>query len=212
MPQSILSSILSKPQFVATNESSNSVLWPQLGILDVEISNDSENSDKPISNQQLSDKATYQSILTQDIQAAKIIQPSRLRVTALCADISTLENVLATYSNLSATISINSKSIITQSLMLTAVDVEQTPEMISASRVVMVFEQAQPPANSGFAPEQAADASVYGVSIQTPPTVVPLATLTQAVKSASFVPTITVSGALIDADGGPFILDSSRLS
>lgn len=212
MPQSILSSLLSKPQFNAINELTGTTVWAKLGIMDVEIGSSSENTEKPISNQQVSDKATYQSILTQDIQAAKIIQPDRLRVTALCDDISTLENVLATFSDTSATISINTKSIITSFLVLTEVDVEQTGDMLSASKVIMTFEQAQPPANSGYAPEQAADASVYGVSIQTPPSVVPLATLTKAVSAATFVSTPVVSGALIDADGGPFILDSSRLA
>lgn len=212
MAQSILSTLTSKPQFTATNESSGNTLWSNLGIVDVEIGNSSNNSEQPLSNQQVSDSQTYQSILTQDLQSIKIIQPSHLRVTAMCADISTLESVLATFSDLSATISINTKSVITSYLALTSVGIEQTAEMISASKVIMIFEQAQPPANSGFAPEQAADASVYGVSIQNPPSVVPLATLTNAVKAAVFVPTVTVSGALIDAVGGPFILDSSRLS
>jgi hypothetical protein len=97
-------------------------------------------------------------------------------------------------------------------LALTDVEIEQSAEMISASKITLIFEQAQPSANSGYAPEQSADASVYGVSIQNPPTVVPLASLVKAVSSAAFVQTISVSGALIDQAGGPFILDSSRLA
>jgi hypothetical protein len=212
MPQSILSTLTSKPKFVATNENTGATIWSKLGIVDVEVSSSSANTEMPISNQQVSDTETYQTILEQDIQAIKIIEPSRLRVTALCADISTLENVIATFMDTTVTISINTKSIITSYLVLSHLDVEQTGEMISASRVIMVFEQAQPPANSGYAPEQAADSSVYGVSIQTPPTVVPLATLVQAVKSAAYIPTVPANGALIDNLGGSFILDSSRLS
>ena len=63
MAQSILSTLTSKPQFVATNENTGTTIWSQLGIVDVEVSSDSANTDMPISNQQVSDGATYQSIL-----------------------------------------------------------------------------------------------------------------------------------------------------
>lgn len=212
MAQSILSTLTSKPQFVATNENIGVAIWGNLGIVDVELASASANTDMPLSNQQVSDNQTYQSILAQDIQSIKIIQPSRLRVTALCSDISTLENVIATFMDTTVTISINTKSIITSYLVLSDLDVEQTGEMISASRLTMIFEQAQAPANSGYAPEQAADSSVYGVSIQTPPVVVPLATLVQAVHSAAYIPPVPAGGVLIDSLGNPFILDSSRLS
>jgi hypothetical protein len=212
MTQSILSTLFSSPQFIATNENTSAVLWSKLGIVDVEISSDSANTDMPLSNQQVSDGKTYQSILAADIESVKIMQPSRLRVTALCSDISTQENIISTWEDVTVTISINTKSVITSYLVLTDVEIEQSGEMISASRIIMNFEQAQPPANSGYSPEQAADSSVYGVSIQTPSTVTPLATLVQAVKSAAFIPQVPASGAVLGSLGEPFILDSSRLS
>lgn len=212
MAQSILSSLLAKPVFVAKNEAYDFAIWSDLGIVDVEITSSSDNTESPISNQQVADSGTYESIQAQDVQTTKIIEPSRLRVTALCANISTIESIISTFLDTTATISISTKSIITNYLVLTEVDVEQTGDMISASKVLMTFEQAQAPANSGYAPEQAADASVYGVSIQSPPTVVPLATLTKAVMSAINPPSDVTSGALIDQAGGPFILDSSKLA
>lgn len=212
MPASLLSTLLGKPQFTATNENTNTTIWSKLAIVDVEIGSYSANSEYPISNQQVSDSKTYQSVLSEDIQSVKIIQPSRLRVTALCNDLSTVENVISTFMDDTVTISINTKSIITSYLVLSDVEIEQTGEMISASKIILIFEQAQPPAHSGFAPEQAADSSVYGVSLQNPPSVVPLATLAKAVSSAAYVPAINVSGALIDSNGGPFIFDLSKLS
>jgi hypothetical protein len=212
MAQAILSTLTSKPQFIATNENTGTTIWGKLGIVDVEVSSDSANTDMPISNQQVSDGATYQSILAADLQSVKIMQPSRLRVTALCSDISTQENVISTFLDNTVTISINTKSIITSYLVLSDVDIEQSGEMLSAARIVMVFEQAQAPANSGYAPEQSADSSVYGVSVQTPPTVVPLATLVQAVKNAAFIPQVPANGAVLGSIGEPFILDSSRIS
>lgn len=213
MPPSILSALTTKPGFNATNELTGNVVWTDLGVVDVEIRSSSANTDMPMSNQQENQSGgVYTSILTADIEAIKIIQPSGLRVTALCANISTLENIIATFLDETSTISINTKSIITSFLVMTELDVEQTSEMISASKVVMTFEQAQPPQNSGYLPEQSGDSSVYGVSIQTPPSVVPLATLAKAVGAATFIPTTFIAGSLIDSDGGPFILDSSKLS
>jgi hypothetical protein len=221
MPQTILASLTSKPQFVATNENTGTQVWSLLGIVDVEVDSSSANSDAPVSSSQVSSSTNaatdasatqYQSVLSVDIQTTKIIQPSRLRVTALCSDLSTLENVISTFTDDTVTISINTKSIITSYLVLSDVEIEQTGEMISASKVIMTFEQAQPPQNSGFAPAQAADSSVYGVSLQNPPSVTPLSTLTKAVSSAAAVPIEYVSGALIDQAGGPFILDSSMLA
>lgn len=217
MPSTILSALTSKPGFVATNENIGTAVWSKLGIVDVEVDAASANSDSPLSDQQvtssdLNSANVYTSVLQADIQTVKIIQPTRLRVTALCDDLSTLENIISTFMNNTVTISINTKSIITSYLVLSDIDIEQTGDMISASKVVMNFEQAQPPENSGFAPEQAADTSVYGVSLQQPPSVVPLATLAKAVSSAASVPTEFVSGALIDKNGGPFTLDSSELS
>ena len=212
MANSILSTLLQKPQFKAVNEKSGSALWSDLAIVAVEIDNSSDNTEKPISNQTIVDNQTVQLIQEQDIQSIRIILPSRLKVTALCSNISTVENVISTFLDDTVTISVTTKSIITSYLVLTDVEIEQSAEMISASKITLIFEQAQPPASSGYAPEQSADSSVYGVSIQNPPTVVPLASLVKAVSSAAFVSTISVSGALIDQAGGPFILDSSRLA
>lgn len=211
MANSLLSSIFSKPQFVATNESTSAKIWTDISIVDVEIQSGSANTDAPMSNTSVSDSSTYQSILAADLEAVKIIEPSRLRVTALSGNISTVQNIISTFLDETVTISINTKSIITAHLVLTEVDVEQTGEMISASRVIMTFEQAQPPQNSGYAPEQGGDFSVYGVSIQSPASVVPLSTLTKAVSSAAASVPVP-SGTLMDSVGKPFILDSSKLS
>jgi hypothetical protein len=212
MPSSILASLLSQPLFTVTDDTTGATLWSDLGIVDVEVILSSENTDKPLSNQQVDDISTYQSILSTDIQSVKIIAPTKLRVTALCDDLSTVKSIIAYFDNTTATMSCSTKSVITRYLAMSEVDIEQSSEMISASKIVMVFEQAQPSQSTGYAPEQAADQSVYGVTLQSPPTVVPLATLTRAIATATATIPPVVSGALIDALGGPFILDSSILS
>lgn len=212
MPGSILSTLLGKPVFKVTNEATGNTIWPGLSIVDVEVMLASENTDQPLSNQQVDDKSTYQSILSTDIHSVKIIAPSRLRVTALCSDLSIVKSIIAYFSDTSITMSCSTKSIITRYLVMSEVDIEQSYEMISAARIVIVFEQAQPSQPNGYSPEQPADQSVYGVSLQNPPSVVPLATLTQAIASATSSIVPIVSGALIDSLGGPFLLNSSKLS
>lgn len=185
MPNSILSSALSKPQFVATNDVTGQVVWSNLGIVDVEIGSSSANTDFPISNQQEDQGGTiYQSILTADVESIKIIQPTVLRVTALCSDLSTIESIIQIFSDTSSTLSISTKSIITNFLCLTEVDIMQSAEMLSAAKITMVFEQGQPSEQSGFAPAQSADSSVYGVSVLTLNSA-PLSALANTISAAT---------------------------
>jgi hypothetical protein len=212
MTASILSTLLGKPTFTVTDEATGAVIWTDLGIVSVEVMLSSENTDQPLSNQQVDDISTWQDILAADIQSVKIISPDRLRVTALCSDLSTVKSIISYFGNLSSTLSINTKSIITRYLVMSECDIEQSGEMISAVRIVMVFEQAQPSESTGYAPQQGADQSGYGVSIANPPSVVPLATLTKAIASATQIIPASISDALIDTLGSTFILDHSKLS
>jgi hypothetical protein len=193
MTASILSTLLGKPTFTVTDEATGAVIWTDLGIVSVEVMLSSENTDQPLSNQQVDDISTWQDILAADIQSVKIISPDRLRVTALCSGLSTVKSIIAYFGNLSSTLSINTKSIITRYLVMSECDIEQSGEMISAVRIVMVFEQAQPSESTGYAPQQGADQSVYGVSIANPPSVVPLATLTKAIASATQIIPASIS-------------------
>jgi hypothetical protein len=217
MPSTILASLLGSPSFRCTNDATGLSVWADLGIIDVEIHEPAAVTDQPLSNQQVtsSDPATqkiYQSVLPVDIQGAKIIEPSVLRVTALCSDLSTVKAIIAAWQDTTSTFSISTRSIITHYLCISEVEIEQTGEMISAVKITLTFEQAQPAEVTGYAPEQAADSSVYGVNIQTPLSVTPLATLTRAIASATVTLPVIVSGALIDKLGGPFTLDSSMLA
>lgn len=214
MPQNILSSPQSQPVFIAINEVSGNRCWKNLKILDVEVGTSAANTNKPVATENLTETQTYESIIKLDVKSIKVIQPSTLRITAIAPDIDTLEGVLANFADNRVTMSINTKSIITQSLVVTAVDVEQMPDMISASRINISLEQAQPPQFSSYDPEQAGDASIYGSAIVVPP-IVPLSLSslfgrTMALFQIDVVP--TVDGALIDYDGGPFILDVSKLA
>lgn len=171
MANLILASLLSTGNLKVFNEATRYQIWKSLKIISVEIGLDSSNSDEPISTAQLSESSTYIALLTEDIQSAKIIRPAHMRIVAMCNDISTLESILSIYADTTSTLSITSRSIITDSLALTDVEVVQLPESLSASRVTLELEQAIPPAVNSFNPAQSQDSSTFGVRIQTPPTV-----------------------------------------
>ncbi len=212
MADSILTTHYSRPQFIATNENLGSdakaEIWKGLAVVDVEISPSAAVTDFPLALDTNKDKQTTQEILAKDLEVVKIIQPTKLKVTTVIKELSILENIISTFKNETVTVSITTKSIITKNLVLTEVKVSQTAEMLSASRVEMVFEQAQAPMPSGYVPEQGADASIYGIGVQDPPTVPALGSLSKAINVALGRVPVVIFGPLLNNVGGPFILNS----
>jgi hypothetical protein len=170
MPNNILSSLVSKSAALFVNEITNSPCWLGLSVKDVEINASALVTRNPLSTEQLSESSVYISLLALDIQSAKIIAPSRMRVTALVSDISNIDSILANFANTFLTMQVTSKGIISDSMAIVGVEIEQTPEMLSASRVVIEFYQTQPdPPLNLYNPAQSGDESVSGLRIQAPP-------------------------------------------
>lgn len=185
MADSILSSLLSKPQFIVTNESDGRKMWSKLGIVDVEIDASAATTDYPISDQQINQDGVVSEFLRlADIKAIKVMQPSLVRVRAMCDDVSTLSSVIQAFNDTKLTLSISSKSVITKNLCLTDIEIDQSSDVISAAVLTILLEQAQPPSNSGFSPAQFGDLSVYGVSVLSLATS-PISALTNTVKAAA---------------------------
>lgn len=185
MADSILSSLLSKPQFTVTNESDGRKMWSKLGIVDVEIDASAATTDYPISDQQINQDGVVSEFLRlADIKAIKVMQPSLVRVRAMCDDVSTLSSVIQAFNDTKLTLSISSKSVITKNLCLTDIEIDQSSDVISAAVLTILLEQAQPPSNSGFSPAQFGDLSVYGVSVLSLATS-PISALTNTVKAAA---------------------------
>jgi hypothetical protein len=181
MPQNIISSIISSitgsTKFSATNELTGIRCWTTLKIKDVEVDSASMNTSHPVSSEGGSDSSTYTSLISSDIAALKIIQPSKMKITAFCSDISSLEGVISVFKDTQATLSITTKGITASGMMVVDVDVEQTALMMSAMKVTIELEQAVAPASgSAFNPAQSTDSPNYGISIQTPPNAVASAT------------------------------------
>jgi hypothetical protein len=216
VPNTILSSPFSQPTFLAVNELNNFATWKSLGIVNIEVGVSSTNTDQPLSMEQVHSGVVYQALLQADIESIKIIEPSHLRIIALAPDIDTLDSIIQVFANPYATMSISTKSIITYALVVTSIDVEQTAEMLSASRVTITLEQAQAPTFTDYNPAQDADASVHGITLQQPDSI-SIANIPGIFAKTLLnfkVPPVTpdLFGALIDQQGGPFILDFSKLA
>lgn len=216
MPQSALQSavgwVTGASVFQAINEVTGATLWDRIGITRIEIPSEAESTEHPISNIQYKDGNTYLDLIETDIQSLKIIRPGRMRITALCGDLSTLESVIACQKNANLTIGITTKSVIVESLIITDVDVAQTPDKLSATQVIISLEQGLPPASTQYNPAQPGDQSANGFRVQQPDTA------TQTVsglftKVASKITNVVkpIAGALLGNKGEPFVLDTSKL-
>jgi hypothetical protein len=146
-------------------------VWSDLKIISIEIDSESAVIAAPMSDVQLSAGSVYVDLLKQDIQASKVVRPVKIRVTGIAPDTSTLEGLLTSFNDVSALFTITSKSVISDSMCIVNVEIEQSPEMLNGARVVIELEQVIVDSESGgFSPLQMADKPVSGVRIQSLPT------------------------------------------
>jgi len=145
------------------------VLWSNLKIISAEVDQESSNSAHPMDVQQLANQQVVDQLLAIDISTTKIIRPTHMRVEAIAPDIDTLEGVIATFADATATIDIISKGVVCYSMAMVTLVVEQTPRMLSAAKLLISLEQSVPPGISSWDPAQAGDANTNGVRIQTLP-------------------------------------------
>lgn len=175
MANSILASVFSKPSLRVVNERASvdgiqTVVWRNFKTLSVEIDAASANASIPISTARGDEALTGQLVMQKDVQTSKIIRPSRMRITGFAPDISTVTSILSSFADLETTLTITSKSIIAEGMVIERVSIEQDPEAISAQKVTIELEQAIPPEPATFDPLNPADESEYGVRVQRPPT------------------------------------------
>lgn len=169
MPNYIISGLLGGKVFAATNEAVGSPCWTLLKVKDVEVESSSMNSSNPTISEDASEAKTFVSLLESDINTLKIIQPSRMRITAFCEDAQSIESLISSFEDTKMTVQIQTKGITAKSLVMVSLEIDQNPNMMSATKVIIDLEQAAPATNpSTFNPAQSANASAYGASIQTP--------------------------------------------
>ncbi len=170
---SIISAIQGKSLVSFVNETTGTPCWTDANVKDVEIISDSDNADNPLSTEQVNESSVFTGLLAADVKTAKIIRPVRLKITMLTDNLSLVENVMSMFADVTVTILVTSKGIPAPAMAISHVAIEQTPDMLSASRLTILMEQTQPPQPTTFDPAQAADASTLGLGVQTLNTVGP---------------------------------------
>jgi hypothetical protein len=168
MANSLISGLFGAPALKVVNETTTYSVWTKLKVVKVEFSNSAAVTDDPVSLDQVTDAGTYQALVEDDLKAIKIIQPTRIRITALCPDMSTFDNVLAGFANVEDTFTVTSKAIIAPSMTMSSLNLEQSSDNLSSSKLVIELEQAQPTFEDAYDPFQEADANTYGTRIQKP--------------------------------------------
>ncbi len=186
MSSSILSSLLSQVAMTITNDATGLTVWSNLKVKTVEIFDDSSMTDEPLSVIQAGDAETIAGLTIQDLESVKIINPSRVKITGFVADLDTLESLISSFNDLSITVSMSSKSVIVQYLVPVTLEIEQSSDMTSASKIIVDFEQAQAPETNVFDPSQSGDQSAYGVRIQSPPSLTSSVTSLYNTASTAF--------------------------
>lgn len=170
---SILSAVQGKSTASFTNEATGTACWTGANVKEIEIISDSENAEMPLSTEQVNESSVFAGLLSADIKTAKIIRPNRVKIVFLVDNISLIENIMSLFADPTVTIGIASKSIISSSMAISHVAIEQLPDMLSASRVTVLLAQTQPAQQPTFNPAQAADASTMGLGVQNPSVVGP---------------------------------------
>jgi hypothetical protein len=151
------------------NDIKGTKIWSAAKCVSAEIESESAVTDNPIMPLDTTDPDTNTKLMQQDELTLKIIRPSRVRLSLIAPDLSTLESIINDFNDVQLTVSITTKSVIIQSLCILEVGIEQTPQMLSAARVNITLEQAVlPTVIGGFFPANSSDMSVYGVQFQTP--------------------------------------------
>ena len=171
MTNSVLSSLFSRPNTRFVNTKTNSQVMKGVKVVAAEIISASHNTDHPVSTEQLSESTTYTDLLSADIKTVKILRPACMRFKMIAPTASDLNAILTVFSSVEMTLTITSKSVMVPNMALTQLEIDQSPDMLSATMVEAEFEQVNPvSAIPSYDPQQPSNQSNIGISVQQPPT------------------------------------------
>lgn len=163
MSGNILSSLLSKPAVLITDEKTGLNIWPNIKVLSVDFNNGSENTDNPVQTASDGGKVVVES---HDIEASKVLRPSMVVLEAGTTDISTVESIIQAFYRTDTVFTIFSKSMIGERMALVEADFENGPDVMSGTKMTLKFEQTSPVKPEGYVPAQPSDSSLSTIGTQ----------------------------------------------
>lgn len=171
LASSVLTSFFGKPAATFINDKTNQIIWKKVQIISVDIDGESANTIYPASELVITEDSVYRELVNINVQPIKILRPSRVRLTMMCPNLSSIEEVVNSFADTTLTLMISTKSLTILSMCITEVTVEQVPEKLSATLVQVTMEQSEALQTIVYSPSQSGDFSVMGIKIQIPPVV-----------------------------------------
>lgn len=168
MAVNLITSLLGTRLFSVLQDATGYPAFSDLNIAKVEIDSGALATDHPMSTQPITDEFSYQTLLDSDLQTGKVLRPMFMRVTAYSNNISTIEALILAHKIPTYTFSITTKEIIADNMTLLNLDIEHSEEVLSASKLVIEWQQVAPYIPVNFDPSQPVNDSVYGMRIQQP--------------------------------------------
>lgn len=171
MASSILKAILGEVSFKVVSDRTGFTYWKDLKVLNVDVLLSSLVVDQPLATTDIAsqDESTFVNLLDVDTNNGKIIQPTKLRVKCLCANLSTVEDLMYAFNDVAATFTITSRSIIADEMIMVDMQIVQSDERLSAVEITIEWEQAGRRSYDSFDPFDPANDSTYGIRVQSLP-------------------------------------------
>lgn len=164
---SISQSVLGVKQVKITDEDFNLEVLGNLKYAQVSVDSDSISSDMPMQTEDLTEEVTYIDLAEVDLKNTRVIRPVKIRIVAYTDQLADVEKMeLALYS-VTSTYSISARKIMAEQMVFVSAVIDQSPEMTNAVKITMDFEQAGRPITSDYNPENSANNSSSGFTVNT---------------------------------------------
>lgn len=164
MAQTILSTLISPKGLRIVNEATNGVIFSGLKVKKVEIDTQAEAADIPFAVGDLADGQVSQKLQDADLKSGKVLRPTRMIISAMTDDSIVMSEVIEVFLDVTHTLNITSKSIISPSMVMESVNITQDKDHINVNILEIALEQVQPPSEASSDPAQPADQNSVGVS------------------------------------------------
>ncbi len=163
----IVQSILGVNQVTITDESLSVKILEKLKYERVSVDADSITSESPVQTEDLTEEIVYVDLAEVDLKNTKVIRPVKIRIVAYTDQLSEIEKLEKAIYDISATYTISARKISAETMVFSAVVIDQSAAMTNAVKITMDFEQSGRPITSDYNPYNSADNSSSGFTVNT---------------------------------------------
>lgn len=166
MANSIIEQAFKPSVFRAVDEVNNVQVWRKLGVMGVDVLPDASVAEHPLSIKQYTSQQIFDEAAQRDSRNGKIIQPTRIQIRAITDDAEVVSSILSYFGDEMSTFTIYSKEIMAESMCIVDVDIEQSPQRLSAVMLKITMRQTQERVMESYDPSEPQDRTTFGVRIQ----------------------------------------------